>query len=736
MFSGSISNFGNPCYQVTYLEQHSMRIPTLQLNNSMSLTVYICLLAFALLCSSITCLRTPYDVCKGVRKCGRLELSYPFGHKNRGCGDPDFQLDDCDHQDHFPLLNISGDQYRILEAPLDTISEKKSITIINDKLWGGRCNLSGNYSQFWLSGSHFEIVNITYTNITLGRHCDEKKVGSFPKLRLCDDEWYYLSKQEFGTRFCVSHIQVPIKKFLVESKHINGSVVQNKQNFSADPWHINGSLVQNKQNFSVEPQQSNRWALQINQTFLGQGFEITWNVDTNRYRSCGACLKSNGSCGYNITKPTKFLCYCPNNTSHPSECPGRGIVPQHTFNVNNTNHRNKIAIIVGSSFGGFALVAIILVLLLVCYLKKKKAQGIADYFRKYEKKGKAGCVPGLQIGNLPIFSYQELREATNGFHEENELGDGGFGSVYLGKLRDGRTVAIKRLFQDNCRRVEQFINEVEIFSSLSHPQLVRLFGCTSADSPELLLVYEFVPNGTLADHLHGNRKCPEGLPWNTRFNIAVQTAEALAFLHGIDPPIFHRDVKSSNILLDENFNVKVADFGLCRLLPVDASHVTTIPQGTPGYVDPQYYLCYQLTEKSDVYSFGVVLVEIISAKVAWDINRSRREINLANLAISKIQEGALHQLVDPQLDIEMNHKVKVMVSAVAELAFRCLASESDDRPDMKEVVAELEKITGLWSACPKAGERWGSFPSSTQPSSPTSVQDTWFSINSSPNYSP
>jgi serine/threonine protein kinase len=315
------------------------------------------------------------------------------------------------------------------------------------------------------------------------------------------------------------------------------------------------------------------------------------------------------------------------------------------------------------------------------------------------------------MGNLPIFSYEALRQTTNCFHEENELGVGGFGSVYLGKLWDGRIVAVKRLYQDNSRRLEQFINEVKIFSTLNHPHVVRLYGCTPADSPELLLVYEFVPNGTLADHLHGDRKNPKGLPWNTRLNIAIQTAQALAFLHALDPPILHRDVKSSNILLDENLDVKLADFGLCRLVPVDASHVTTIPQGTPGYVDPEYYQCYQLTEKSDVYSFGVVLVEIISAKIAMDISRNRREINLANLAITKIQEGALHELVDLQLEIEVNQEVKVMVSAVAELAFRCLASERDDRPDMEEVVAQLEEIR---HSAP-GGEQLGSFSNIKQP---------------------
>jgi serine/threonine protein kinase len=181
--------------------------------------------------------------------------------------------------------------------------------------------------------------------------------------------------------------------------------------------------------------------------------------------------------------------------------------------------------------------------------------------------------------------------------------------------------------------------------------------------------------------------------------------------------------------LDENLDVKLADFGLSRLVPVDASHVTTIPQGTPGYVDPEYYQCYQLTQKSDVYSFGVVLVEIISAKTAIDISRNRREINLANLAISKIQEGALHELVDLQLEIEVNQEVKVMVIAVAELAFRCLASERDDRPDMEEVVAQLEEIRHSCgtSTAPGPQQQLGFFSNvkepNTAPLSLISVQD-------------
>lgn len=175
------------------------------------------------------------------------------------------------------------------------------------------------------------------------------------------------------------------------------------------------------------------------------------------------------------------------------------------------------------------------------------------------------------------------------------------------------------------------MNEVEILTRLRHKNLVSLCGCTSQHSRELLLVYEYIPNGTVADHLHGDKAKPGSLPWPVRMSIAIETANALAYLHVSG--IIHRDVKTTNILLDSNFCVKVADFGLSRLFPIDATHISTAPQGTPGYVDPEYHQCYQLTEKSDVYSFGVVLIELVSS-MPWlqsllsDVCSKRRKCDL------------------------------------------------------------------------------------------------------------
>eukprot|EP00253_Pinus_taeda_P003830 PITA_03830 len=531
-----------------------------------------------------------YQYCQNNTKCGHIEIQYPFGVGNRGCGDPSFQINCV--QNSTSVIPIRGRNYTMLLAFPDT-------TLLITR--GQDCQFLENHSiNNSIQSSEFAHSVFTVkgaANLTLYVYkCREQDQLHLPK---CNATVYY-SLYEKGNLTSRCPVE-PLPVYVV--------------------------LIQTASN----------------------------PKDVKR---CSSCEASDGICGYNTsvsTAPPPFVCYCKDGP-RTHKCPGHGC------------------------FIGVALTA---GLFLAYYLKNRKPPS-------------DGVLPThlseLEMENLEIFSYEELRHATNCFHKENELGVGGFGAVYLGNLWGGRLVAVKRLYQDNSRRLEQFIHEVKIFSTLNHPDVVRLYGCTPLDSPELLLVYKFIPNGTLTDHLHGDRRNPEGLPWTTRLKIATQTAETLAFLHALDPPILHRDVKASNILLDENSDMKLCDFGLCRVVPVDASHVTTIPQGTPGYVDPEYYQCYQLTEKSDVYSFGVILLEIISAKQAVDINRNRGEVNLANLAITKIQEGALDEVVDPQLDIEVSQEVKIMVSAVAELAFRCVVSERDDRPDMEEVVAQLEKI--------------------------------------------
>ncbi|XP_047342270.1 LEAF RUST 10 DISEASE-RESISTANCE LOCUS RECEPTOR-LIKE PROTEIN KINASE-like 1.1 isoform X1 [Impatiens glandulifera] len=353
--------------------------------------------------------------------------------------------------------------------------------------------------------------------------------------------------------------------------------------------------------------------------------------------------------------------------------------------------RNNRIIIIGTVLSGsFVMVGI--VILIFCQRKRLKLSSYLPFLRNSSSNpsSKRDLEGATEYFGASVFTYEELVEATKSFDPSKELGDGGFGTVYHGKLSDGREVAVKRLYEHNYKRVMQFMNEVQILTRLRHRNLVTLYGCTSRHSRELLLVYEYICNGTVADHLNGHLAEKHLLTWPVRMNIAIETAAALAYLHHSD--IIHRDVKTTNILLDTNFSVKVADFGLSKSLPENATHVSTAPQGTPGYVDPEYYQCYQLTEKSDVYSFGVVLVELISSMPAVDIGRHRHEINLSNLAINKIQNCAFDDLIDSSLGYKCDVSVKRMTTSVAELAFRCLQNEKDFRPTMDEIVESLKEI--------------------------------------------
>ncbi|KAK9158749.1 hypothetical protein Scep_005323 [Stephania cephalantha] len=290
-----------------------------------------------------------------------------------------------------------------------------------------------------------------------------------------------------------------------------------------------------------------------------------------------------------------------------------------------------------------------------------------------------------------LFSLKEVRKATFGFSRERILGSGGFGEVYKGELQDGTTVAIKSAKVGNIKSTNQVLNEVEILSQVNHRHLVRLLGCcVEAEQP--LLIYEYIPNGTLHDHLHGKRA--KFLDLKSRLRIAIQTAEALAYLHfSTCTPIYHRDVKTTNILLDDELNAKVSDFGLSRLAQPGLSHVSTCAQGTLGYLDPEYYKNYQLTDKSDVYSYGVVLLEVLTSQRAIDFSRDDNDVNLAMYVFRHVDSGKVMDIVDQQfLGGESSIETVTAIGALVELALACLREKKGERPSMKDVVEKLQLI--------------------------------------------
>ncbi|KAH7688743.1 Non-specific serine/threonine protein kinase protein [Dioscorea alata] len=298
------------------------------------------------------------------------------------------------------------------------------------------------------------------------------------------------------------------------------------------------------------------------------------------------------------------------------------------------------------------------------------------------------------------FTFHELKSATGNFRPDSILGEGGFGYVFKGWIEEngtapakpgtGVTVAVKSLKQDALQGHREWVAEIGFLGQLHHPNLVKLIGYCIEDD-QRLLVYEFMSRGSLENHLF-RRALP--LPWSSRVKIALGAAKGLAFLHGSAEPVIYRDFKTSNILLDAEYNSKLSDFGLAKAGPQgDNTHVSTRVVGTYGYAAPEYVMTGHLTTKNDVYSFGVVLLEILTGRRAMDKKRPNGEQNLVTWARQSLRENRkVYQIVDPRL--ELNYSIKG-IQKVAEIAYYCLSRDPKTRPSMAEIVKDLTPLQNL-----------------------------------------
>ncbi|KAL6135800.1 hypothetical protein ACLB2K_068025 [Fragaria x ananassa] len=300
----------------------------------------------------------------------------------------------------------------------------------------------------------------------------------------------------------------------------------------------------------------------------------------------------------------------------------------------------------------------------------------------------------LGLGSISInkysslsFKYETLEKATDYFNYSRKIGEGGGGTVFKGTLPSGKTVAVKRLFYNTKQWVDEFFNEVNLISGIQHKHLVKLLGC-SIEGPESLLVYEYVPNRSLDQFLF-DKNSDQFLTWKQRFDIIVGTAEGIAYLHeGSEVRIIHRDIKSSNVLLDENLSPKIADFGLARCFASDKSHLSTGIAGTLGYMAPEYLVQGQLTEKADVYSFGVLVLEIVSG---MRNSTFKQEDSNTDSLLHKVwkhyRSNELAEVVDPRLK---NHELPAKeVSNTLQIGLLCTQASVALRPSMAEVVLML-----------------------------------------------
>ncbi|OAO95562.1 hypothetical protein AXX17_AT5G48630 [Arabidopsis thaliana] len=346
--------------------------------------------------------------------------------------------------------------------------------------------------------------------------------------------------------------------------------------------------------------------------------------------------------------------------------------------------------IIGAVVGSTVFLLILMIAGIYALKQKRRAEKANDQINPFAKwDANQNSVDAPQLMGTKAFTFEEMRKCANNFSVANDVGGGGYGQVYKGILPTGQLIAIKRAQPGSLQGALEFKTEIELLSRVHHKNVVKLLGFCF-DRGEQMLVYEYIPNGSLRDSLSG--KSGIRLDWTRRLRIALGSGKGLAYLHELaDPPIIHRDVKSSNVLLDESLTAKVADFGLSQLVEdAEKANVTAQVKGTMGYLDPEYYMTNQLTEKSDVYGFGVMMLELLTGKIP--IENGKYVVKEMKMKMNKSKNlYDLQDFLDTTISATSNRNLKGFEKYV-DVALRCVDPEGVKRPSMNEVVKEIENI--------------------------------------------
>ncbi|TYI28662.1 hypothetical protein ES332_A05G260200v1 [Gossypium tomentosum] len=648
-------------------------------------------------------------------KCGNVSIPYPFGAGN-GCNINNNFFIRCNKTFNPPKAFLSTTDIEVLYISLDGYLRVQNWVGYDCYSSSGR----GSYFETWIAHSPFPISNTRNKFTAIG--CDTYAFVAGSKgpasptacVTFCNNLTHAINGSCSGLGCC----QAAIPKGMRSYKLSFDSFWKHSKVLNFNPCSYGFVVEDGAYNFSV---------LHLSDTnFSKRKFPIIldWAIGNQSCAEAGmnpqnyAC-KRNSIC-INGENGNGYWCKCPDgfqgNPYLSHGCQATGGVYNFScsegfrvLNLSSTfacfpkfipHHRSFPTLVV--ALGICLSIGLLFLVVGIWWLYKK-----LERRKNIKQKGKFFKINGGLLfqkklssneGGLnkaKLFSSEELETATDQYNKNRILGRGAQGIVYKGMLHDGRIVAIKKSKIVNQGYLEQFINEIVILSQIDHKNVVKLLGCC-LETEVPLLIYEFIPNGTLSHFIHDqNEEYPRS--WDMRLRIATEVASAVSYLHSsASVPIYHRDIKSSNILLDEKFRAKVSDFGTSRLVGIDQTHLTTQVQGTFGYLDPEYFQSSQFTEKSDVYSFGVVLVELLTAQKAVSTFGSQETRGLVSYFMSSMEENRLLEIVDGKI-LKDGERDKLVV--VAHLAKRCLNLDGRLRPTMKEVTMELERIRTSQGDC-------------------------------------
>ncbi|XP_076892680.1 wall-associated receptor kinase 2-like [Bidens hawaiensis] len=661
--------------------------------------------------------------------CGNITIPYPFGIGTDCYLDHKFNLTCNTSNNEIPKLFLGEEKNNIRIYNISD-SEMRIFTQVSYRCYDQR-NMSDDEFTSWTTLGTPKVFKFSEKNRFMVIGCDEfalitgAKEDDFTSgcFGLCQQPPNVSHGQCSGAGCC----QISLPKGLTYYNVVLGSL----QNHS-DVWSFNkcgyGFLVEegNFQFSSVDDLSTDRLDI-VNRIESTIAILLDWVIAPNG--SCAAEVvnecKENSSC-YNVegggyrckcnegyegnpylhpgcqdinecNDVYKYPCYgiCTNTLgSYNCTCPLRFFGEANTTNgcqrVGNKDSKIQLTIFIIAMLCG--MLALLSGIAGICIgVRRRKLTKLREKF--FEQNGGVLLQQKIKLQGsheaMTLFSTEQLRKATNNYSQEKIIGKGAYGVVYRRVLLDKRVVAIKKSKLVDTTQAEQFINEVMILTQVIHRNVVKLLGCCLEEEIPIL-VYEFISNNTLFHHIHHRLGGMSWLSWENRLRVATEAASALAYLHSeITMPIVHRDVKSTNILLDENYTAKILDFGASRLVPLDHDQVTTLIQGTLGYLDPEYFNSSQLTEKSDVYSFGVVLVELITGKKPIGANRTNEEKNLATYFVNSVKGNRLFEIVEPRLLREGTFE---QLQALGDLVKRCLRLVGHDRPTMKEIAMELDSL--------------------------------------------